>query len=215
MIKDRIDAIIADLGDSNDHLLAVLDDLWLEIDHTDSESIRTGSQRMIGVIDAAKSYQNLCDDLSRRLREFAPKDEAELAAAAAPAPKGKTDVFKSFNVITLNQEWSYKKPHGFMLRGQSFPWKRNWIDLYQGLCEVLRDIDRELFDTIPDRKEIISSHGNPYFSRDPNRLRTSIKVGDSIYAESNLSAKLIRDNIRRLIKIFDIPDTDLTIYTRN
>jgi hypothetical protein len=215
MLEDRIDAIIADLGDSNDQLLAVLDDLWLEIDHTDSESIRTGSQRMIGVIEGVKNYQNLCDDLTRRLREFVPKADAEVIKIEHPVTKEKSDVFASYETISLKQEWSYRKPYGFLFRGKSFPWKRNWIDLYQSLCEVLRDTDSERFDTIPDRREIISSHGNPYFSRDPKRLRTSIKVGDSIFAESNLSAKLIRDNIRRLLRIFEIPETDLTIYIRN
>jgi hypothetical protein len=215
MLQDRIDAIIADLGDSNDQLLAVLDDLWLEIDHTDSESIRTGSQRMIGVIEAAKNYQSLCDDLTRRLREFAPKDDTEDIATEHPTSQEKKDVFASYETITLKQEWSYRKPYGFMLRSKSFPWKCNWIDLYQSLCEVLRDIDGERFDTIPERREIISTHGNPYFSRDPKRLRTSIKVGDSIFAESNLSAKLILDNIRRLLRIFDIPESDITIYIRN
>jgi hypothetical protein len=215
MLQDRIDVIIADLGDTNDQLLAVLDDLWLEIDHTDSESIRTGSQRMIGVIEAAKNYQSLCNDLTRRLRKFAPKDYVEVIETEHPTPQEKKDVFSSYETITLQQEWSYRKPHGFIIRGKSFPWKSNWIDLYQSLCEVLRDIDGERFDTIPERREIISSHGNPYFSRDPKRLRTSIEVGDPIFAESNLSANLIRDNIRRLLRIFEIPESDLTIYIRN
>jgi hypothetical protein len=217
MLQDRIDSIIADLGDSNDQLLAVLDDLWLEIDHTDSESIRLGSHRMIGVIEAAKNYQSLCDDLTRRLREFIPTPDADadIEQVELPTPKDKAAVFANYETIALNQQWSYRKPHGFILRGRAFPWKQNWIDLYQSLCDALRDIDAARFDTIPDRREIISTHGNPYFSRDPKRLRTAIKVGDSIYAESNLSAKLIRDNIQRLLRIFEIPESDLTIYTRN
>ncbi len=206
MIQDRIDAIIADLGDSNDQLLAVLDDLWHEIDYTNSKSIEMGARRMIEVVDAVNHYQSLCDDLTRKLHEFAPN---------RTSTDTWDDGFSKYKVVSLTQEWRYLKPYGFIFRGKSVPWKRNWIDLYQSLCEILYDIDPMRFYTIPDQPEIISSHGNPYFSRHPEPLRSWIKIGDSIFAESNLSAKLIRDNIRRLFCILDISEADLSIYIRN
>jgi hypothetical protein len=216
MLQDRIDAIIADLGDSNDQLLAVLDDLWLEIDHTDSESVKTGSQRMIGVINAVKNYQSLCDELTSRLHEFLPNvTSTKVIEIDHPNANEKGDIFSGYKIISLTEEWRYLKPQGFIFRGEPVPWKRNWIDLYQSLCEVLHNVNPEKFYTIPDQPEIISSQKKPYFSRNQDPLRTSIKIGDSIFAESNLSAKLIRDNIRRLLRILDIPETALTIYIRN
>jgi len=213
MLAERIESILADLADSNDQLLALLDDLWLDIDHTDPDSIQVGSQRMIGVIDATKTFQTLCGDISTRLKEFLPVEE--VAEPQVVAPKESPTVFNGFDTISLNDQWSYRKPFGFSFQGTPYRGKHNWIDLYEAICLALKKLDSERFNTVPDRREIISTHGNPYFSRDRHRLRNRTEISEGIYMETNLSAKLIRDNIRRLLRIFEVPESDLTIYTRH
>lgn len=41
-----------------------------------------------------------------------------------------------------------------------------------------------------------------------------MKITDSVFAEANLSANNIRDNIVKLLKTFSIPTKEMKIYLR-
>ncbi|NOS35961.1 MAG: hypothetical protein GQ522_04930, partial [Deltaproteobacteria bacterium] len=151
---------------------------------------------------------------TEKLRAFLPPPKEVTATQPDEETTRRLALFDGKETIGLADYWSYKKPFGFILKGRPYPRKRNWIDLYQKLCEVLRELDAERFDSIPDCREIISTHGKPYFSKDHHTLRSPMKVAEGVYAESNLSANLIRDNILRLLKIFEISKEKLTIYLR-
>ena len=214
MPHEKIEQIITDFGDLTDDLLALLDDLWLEIDHTNAESIRKGSEKMIDFVSSVKDFQHLRDDIQAKLRGFLPPPEEQPSQPVDQKIKEEMARFDGKEIISLNNYWSYKRPFGFILFGMPYPWRTTWIDLYENFCYALRERDAPRFDSIPDRREIISTQGNPYFSRDSSRLRSPLNVAEGIYAESNLSANLIRDNIQRLLRIFEIPEEELKIYLR-
>jgi hypothetical protein len=45
-------------------------------------------------------------------------------------------------------------------------------------------------------------------------LRKALQVEDGLYAESNLSANGIRDMIRQLLAVFQIPNEEMKFYLR-
>ena len=71
-ITDKIEQVITDLGDTRDDLTALLDDIWLDIDHTNQASIKNGSERMISTLDAAANFRKAGDELTAKLRGFLP-----------------------------------------------------------------------------------------------------------------------------------------------
>ena len=58
------------------------------------------------------------------------------------------------------------------------------------------------------------SSGHHAFTDSPEHLRHASQVGEGMYAEVNLSANSIRDLIRRLLAVFDIPEDRLQIFLR-
>ena len=220
-ITDKIEQVITDLGDTRDDLTALLDDIWLDIDHTNQASIKNGSERMISTLDAAANFRKAGDELTAKLRGFLPPSPVVPAppttapSATAPAtPAQQHNYFASMEQISLTTSWTYRRPAGFALRGKQSSFHYTWSSLYLRLLHTLRESDRTLFDTLPDRPEFTSNHNNPYITRDRSRLRDASKVGDTVFVETNLNANLIRDNIRYIVKAFGIKDTEVQIFLR-
>jgi hypothetical protein len=211
-LSEKIDRIVTELGDSKDDVLALLGDLWLEIDYTNAESIKSGSGRMVAAAEATTAFQKASEALAAKLKEFVPQPVAS-QPAAPPTPVDR-QYFADKQKITLQTSWTYRRPFGFVLRGKPYPWKKTWIDVYQQLLTISRDSDPTLFDTLPDRSEFISSQGNPYISRDRSALRIPIKLTETVFVESNLNANLIRDNIARVLNVFQIKESDIAIHLR-
>ena len=214
-LSEKIDRIVTELGDAKDDVLALLGDLWLEIDYTNPESIKAGTARMLPAAEAVTGFQKASESLAEKLRSFIPQPAASQPAAPPPPVDRQIQYFADKQKITLQTPWTYRRPFGFILRGKPFPWKKTWIELYEQLLTTLRDSDPKLFDTLPDRSEFISSQGNPYISRDRSALRIPLKITDTVFVESNLNANLIRDNVARVLNVFHIGESEISIHLRH
>ena len=213
-ITAKIEQVITDLGDTSDDLTALLDDIWLDIDHTNQASIKNGSERMISTLNAAANFRKASDELTAKLREFLPQPAIVPVAPATASPVQQHNHFASMEQISLTESWTHRRPAGFELRGKPSSSHYNWRSLYLCLLHTLRESDQTIFDALPDRPEFMSSQNNPYITRDRNRLRDASKVGDTVFVETNLNANLIRDNIRYTVKAFGIKDTEVQIFLR-
>lgn len=84
----------------------------------------------------------------------------------------------------------------------------NWINLLFQICNLMFDENSSNFDKILDLK----GRDRPYFSRNPERLRTSkIIPGSNIYMETNLNANNIVRLSRKVIHLFGYHKEDLII----
>jgi hypothetical protein len=113
---------------------------------------------------------------------------------------------------SLDEEFTYKRPHGFILDGQGTTGITTWRRLYELLCQQLLRRDPGRFQALPDNPDFISNRGNRSFARDPGELRSASLIGDGIHAEINLSANMVRDLIRRLLTTFEIPSERLQLF---
>lgn len=62
--------------------------------------------------------------------------------------------------------------------------------------------------------DFISSRGHHSFTSSRDHLRLALQLDDDLFTEINLSANSIRDTIRRVLEVFDIPVIDLKIFLR-
>ncbi len=113
-----------------------------------------------------------------------------------------------------NEEFTFKRPHGFILDGQGTTGITTWRRVYELLCQQLLRKDPGRFHALPDNPDFISNRGNRSFARDPGELRMASLIGDGIHAEINLSANMVRDLIRRLLGAFEIPADRLKLFLR-
>lgn len=114
----------------------------------------------------------------------------------------------------LDEDFTYKRPCGYALQGKAFNGLSTWRRLFEHVCLGLHKRDADLFACLPDLIAFKTRRGNPFFSRDPHDLRVGAEVVPKIYAEINLSAKGLCGVIRLLLKTFEIPESDMTIYLR-
>lgn len=214
-ITQKVGTIITNLGDSKEDVIALLRDLWHEIDYTSAESINSASGSMVALAAAVEAYQKASDNLAAKIVSFNTQSIPAFEPPALPeTPSNQLEMFEDKEEIDLQASWAYRRPFGFMLSGKPYPLKQTWIELYVSLLSILRDSNSQLFDELPERGDFMNIQGNPYMSRDESKLRIPMKITDSIFLESNLHANTIRDNISRTLNIFKIPESQVIFYLR-
>ncbi len=206
--SDKIERIIIGLGDSREDTLALMEDLWAEIDHTNADSIREGSERMIALVTAATGFRTVCEALATKLRSFLPPEPATVAQPLS------NDWFAGQQRIKPSDPWAYRRPSGFVLHNKQFPKLHTWCGLYESLLIVLRDNDPKLFQTLPDQTALVSRHNKPYFSRDPGKLREALKLADNLFAEIDLNPNRISKIVARVLRVMGVADTNISFFVR-
>jgi len=94
---------------------------------------------------------------------------------------------------TLDEDFTYKRPHGFILDGQATTGLTTWQRLYQLVCQQLFARDDQRFRSLIDHAEFISNRGHHTVTTDAGSLRKPLAVGGDLYMEANLSANSICD----------------------
>ena len=82
------------------------------------------------------------------------------------------------------------------------------------MCVTLIRRNRELFRSLVDHDKFVSSRGHRQFNADPNGLRSPSRLDEGIFTEINLSANGLRDVIRNLLDIYELPSERLQIFLR-
>jgi hypothetical protein len=114
----------------------------------------------------------------------------------------------------LGEDFRYKRPAIFTLGDVPFDGTNTWSQVYETLCRHLAAVKAEVFDALPMHPDFVSNRGNRYFSRQAADLRVPRDFGRGILAETNLSANQIRDNIKRLLSAFGLPEKAFRVYLR-
>jgi hypothetical protein len=94
---------------------------------------------------------------------------------------------------SVDEDFTYKRPHGFILCGQGASGLTTWQRVYELVCQQLLRRDPLRGRSLVDHPDFISNRGHHSFSRDPAPLRKALEVESGLYAESNRSANGIRD----------------------
>lgn len=114
----------------------------------------------------------------------------------------------------IDEDFTYIRPHGFILDGKGTIGITTWRRLYDHFCQQLAKRDPQRFLSLPENKSHISNRGHRAFNTNPNELRDASEIAHGVYAEVNLSANMIRNEIRRLLKTFEIPEERFQIFVR-
>jgi len=216
-IHNRIRKILSDLEAIRENLLALSDDIWLSIDHNDNEALQEGIQFKIAYNQKLADFDTLTSELSAIVQQrtrIHPEDDEQTGVDDAEHNKRITEDLNRDEPHALDENFTYKRPYGFILQGQATKGITTWRRLFELICRQLRQRDPDRFKTLADHPDLTTARGHPSFSRDPDHLRASAPVGDGIHAEINLSANGICDTIRRLLIVFDIPPDQLQLFLR-
>ena len=215
--NERIRAILEDLEAVRDNLLALSDDIWASIDHNDPASLEEGVEFKRAYNAKSTAFDAVATDLSTLVQQYTrvrlDADESSGAGDGTANDRIVAELNRD-EKHSLAEDFTFKRPHGFVFDGQAASGIRTWRRMYELVCQQLLERDPARFRALTTNPDYISSRGNHSFSTDPSQLRSAMPIGDGYHAESNLSSNGVRDQLRRLLATFERPQESLAIYLR-
>jgi hypothetical protein len=215
--SDRTRKILEDLEAVRENLLALSDDIWRSIDHNDPDALEAGVEFKRAYNAKAAAFDTVASELSALVQQYTSVklQEAEKTGGA--------DRVENERIVAelnreqphrLDEDFTYKRPHGFILDGQGTTGITTWQRVYELVLQRLYDRDPDRFRDLCGNPDFTTNRGNPTFTTEPARLRKALEVRKGLFVESNLSANSIRDILRRVLTAFAIPSDQLLIFLR-
>src|SRR5271157_4596820 len=139
-MTDRTRAILEDLEAVRENLLALYDDIWAGIDRQDLAAFDDGVRFMRSYVEKMTEFDRLADDLSVLIQQYTQ------VSLEATEETGQEDRERNERIIrelnrdephSLDEDLTYKRPHGFILAGQATSGITTWQRLYELVCRQL------------------------------------------------------------------------------
>ena len=213
----RIRNLLNDLEAVRENLLALSDDIWQAIDHNDPEALEAGVEFKRAYNTQAAAFDKNATELSTLVQKY-----TSVRLEEAEKTGGRNDAENERIICDLNREephrldenFTYKRPHGFVLDGRATTGITTWQRLYELVCQQLLAADQDRFRSLEEHPDFISPRGHRIVTRDRFSLRKAMELPGDLFIESNLSANSICDVIRRMLGEFGIPEDRMQIYLR-
>jgi hypothetical protein len=198
-------------------LLALSDDIWGGIDRQDLEAFDDGVRFMRSYLEEVARFDRSAADLSALIQQYTQ------VSLEATEETGQEDRARNERIIralnrdephSLEEDFTYKRPHGFILAGQATSGISTWQRLYELVCRQLHQGEPACFGSLVDNPEFISNRGHHSVTHDPGALRKALQVDNLLFVECNLSANGIRDMIRRLLVAFNLDPGKIQLFLR-
>ena len=219
MTQNKIKEIIDLLNTLNEYILSLPDDMLLNIDPRDNESLDQGVQFIKEFNDNSDEFSLAAAKIEQQIKQFFsvnPEDE-EVEKEESSSSDSNTRIIKDLDRTephSLDESFTYKRPYGFVLGSAAYKGLKTWRSLYlQTLAELL-SLDPDRFSRLPQEEKFVSRRGNSWFTTQQEGLRFPVKLEAGFYVEANLSANSIRDNIKELLTHFGLDYKDMRIYLR-
>lgn len=230
---ERVNEVLRDLERIRESMLMLSDDVWLNIDHNNDEALEEGYHFKKAYNEKMTAFDKLSEELTLLVQGYTKINPFDL-----PTPiRGKeadegheeggdaSEVSRAENdrIVReldrekrheLGEDFRYKRPYGFVLKGIAVKDLVTWRKMLQAMCRVLSRIDNDTFLGLPDSDTFVSNRGLRYISRDPSELRLASAISDEIFVEANLSANNTRNIMAKLLDEFGVAASELCIYLR-
>ena len=219
-MNTRISKIKIALEQLSEDLLAFSDDIWLSIDHNDSEALDLGyglKKEYNEQIDTfSKVVQNIGDTLAEVEKICLLNDSSTpIHDTGNQGRENKIFEYNENQAHSINEDFCYKRPCGMKLENQIYERLNIWKEIYRTTVKHLSHKSPDIFNQLSEsgfakgrRKDKV------YVALTPDSMKCPEKIAGGLYFETNLSANSIRDSIHKLLRVFSIPDSEVVFYLR-
>ena len=218
MTQNEVKDILDMLNTLNEFCLSLPDDMLLDIDPRDNESLEKGLQFIKNFNSSLIQFNESSIKIEEQIKQYFSINPEEDDMEKENLHENKNSrIIKELDEKsphTLDENFTYKRPYGFILDNAAYKGLKTWKSLYIQVLKELESRNKALFLKLPDEKKFISNRGNPTFSRKPNELRSAQKISSSFYIEVNLSANHIKENIIEVLNYFGINHREMKVYFR-
>ncbi|RMD59499.1 hypothetical protein D6833_11360 [Candidatus Parcubacteria bacterium] len=216
-MNDRIRRILEDLEAVRENLLALSDDIWLSIDHNDPQALEEGVEFKRKFNEKFAAFDCLASEISGLIQQFTSVTlDAEEQTGAEDEAENRR-IIQQLNREEphhLDEDFTYKRPYGYILDGQGATGIMTWQRLYYLVLRQLYQRDRDRFRSLRDEPEFISPYGHRTFDFEPAQMHRALQIADDFYAECNLSANGICKVIAKVLAALGIPKEQLKLFLR-
>ncbi len=217
-MQNKLKEILDTLNNLQENLLSLPEDMLLNIDPRDNDSLEQGTHFIRAFNVNLDKFMDIAIEIAEQIKtHFSINPEEEEIEKETVKNQQKQDrIIKELDKTTphtLDENFTYKRPYGFILGDTAFKGIKTWRNLFILVLDELYEKDPLRFARLPEEEKFISNRGNPLFSREDN-LRKGIKLKSELYVEANFSANDIRKNIKSLLEHFQIEPGEMKIYLR-
>ena len=216
-MTDRTRLLLEDLEAVRENLLALSDDIWQSIDHNDPDSLEEGVAFKRNYNEKLAAFDTLATELSRLVQQFTSVNLSLEEKTGGDSESENQRIIQELDrdvPHSLDEDFTWKRPYGFILLGRGTTGITTWKRLFELFCLQLLAHDRDRFRSLVKHPEFVSKRGHHSFSHTRDPLRSALQLDTDLFTEINLSANSIRDTIRRMLVIFEIPIADLKVFLR-
>ncbi len=215
--SNRTRVILEDLEAVRENLLELSEDIWTSIDHNDAEALEAGVEFKRAYNAKVAAFDTVAGELSQLIQQYTS------VRLESTEQSGTLDDSSNDRLIAeldrevphgLDEDFTFKRPFGFILAGQATTGLTTWQRLYELVCANLVARDERRMRSLYDHPEFISNRGNRTIEHDPAKLRKAMQITEGLFIESNLSANSIRDVIRRLLLQCDVSVESMKVFLR-
>jgi len=213
----RTRSLLEDLEAVRENLMALSDAIWLAIDHNDAQALEAGVEFKRKYNAKVAEFHTMAGELSVLVQQYTSVRLEQAEESGSDDRDTNARIIAELNrevAHHLQEDFTYKRPHGFIFCAQATTGITTWQRLYELVLKQLWQRDSARFQSLLEDPDFLSNRGHPTFCRDPQRLRLPMLVAENVYAESNLSANGIRDHLRRALEAFGIPAEDFSVFLR-
>lgn len=214
---DRTRRILEDLEAVRENLLALSDDIWLTIDRQDLAAFDDGVRFMRTYIERMASFDDLASEISAMVQGYTSVRLESDEQTGVDNREQNERLIRELDrdqPHTIDEDFTFRRPHGFILDGQAATGITTWRRLYELFCQQLYRRDPQRRRGLPQNPNFITSRGNCMFSTQSESLRAAFAVADDLFVECHYSANGLRDMMRELLAEFAIPKESLLVYMR-
>jgi len=136
----RTRLILEDLEAVCENLLALSDDIWSNIDRQDLTAFDEGVQFMRSYVEKMSTFDQVASDLSSLVQQYTSVRLEETEQTGGGDREQNDRIIAELNrdePHKLDEDFTYKRPHGFILDGQAATGVTTWQRLYELVCRLL------------------------------------------------------------------------------
>ncbi len=218
MTQSNIKQILDTLEMLQEQLLSLPDDMILSIDPRDNDSLQRGAAFIKSFNENLGLFTESSRKIALQLKEhFGINPEEEELEQESENHARRERIIKELDNSAphyLTEDFTYKRPYGFVLENNAFKGLKTWKSLYMHLLASLERTDAQKFRALVNEERFISKRGKPQFAASEQLLRVAEKYDEHFFVEVNLSANMIRNIIVELLQHFKIQPETMKIYLR-
>ena len=172
------------LNTLNEYFLSLPDDMFLDINPRDNNSLETGVNFIKEFNNSLLYFTTGSNEIEAQIKNyFSINIEEDIQKENIDDGRSirsikELDNSKSYS---LDEDFTYKRPFGFVLQGSAYKGLKTWKGLYVSVLKELQAIDISRFSGLTEEEDFISSRGNHLFSSKPEGLRVSEKLATDFY----------------------------------